>query len=412
VKTPITASTYSANPQSRYQGTDVFANQSDLTYKFWTGPIKHTVVLGAEFSRERTSIDSYTGLASEAVGAGAFTGNGAFPSQLVFAPPNLLAFPNFNPKVTGNPTIIPVDTNSGYLIETANYRDVIILNGGVRFDSYSVDVFKATTPNKVISADSDLVNWNAGIVFKPIPITSIYAAYATSANPVGAEVDGTSTTYGGLSPTATVNQIFSPQLNRAIEVGNKWEIFDRRLLVTGALFQTEATNAREVAPAGTPSAGQVIAGASYRVRGIDLGVSGKITPQWSIYGGLVLMKAEVTNSVVPTNIGLPLANIANQSFNVLTKYKVTPDWELGAQATYRSKIYGGTLLSANQGTELPSYWRFDLFTEYKIDKHFTAKVFVNNVFDKLYYDAFYQSASPFVFVAPGRSATFQLSAKF
>src|SRR5262249_38486769 len=48
--------TYSANPQSRYQLTNVFANQSDFTYKFFTGDIKHTVVFGAEFSRERTSI--------------------------------------------------------------------------------------------------------------------------------------------------------------------------------------------------------------------------------------------------------------------------------------------------------------------------------------------------------------------
>jgi outer membrane receptor for monomeric catechols len=31
----------------------------------------------------------------------------------------------------------------------------------------------------------------------------------------------------------------------AIEVGNKWELFERHLLVTGALFQTNVSNARE-----------------------------------------------------------------------------------------------------------------------------------------------------------------------
>ena len=30
------------------------------------------------------------------------------------------------------------------------------------------------------------------------------------------------------------------------------------------------------------------------------------------------------------------------------------------------------------------------------------KIFVNNIFNTLYYDAFYQSAAPFVLVAPGR----------
>jgi catecholate siderophore receptor len=392
--------------------TDVFANQSDLTYKFSTGPIKHTAVVGAEFSRERTSIDSYTGLASEALGPGAFTGNGSFQNQPIFNPPNQLAFPNFNPQVTGNPTIIPISTNSVYAIDTANYNDLIILNGGVRYDDYHVSAYKAATPATTVNADSGLPNWNAGVVVKPVPIGSLYAAYATSSNPVGAEVDGTSTTYGGLNPGATVNQIFAPQQSRAAEVGTKWELIDRHLLVTGALFQTEVSNAREVIPTGQPKAGQIAAGAGYRVRGVDFGVTGRLTPRWSIYGGLVLMKTEITNSIVASNIGLPLANIANESFNVLTKYRITKEWEIGGQATYRSQILGGTLLVANQGTVLPSYWRFDAFTEYRVSKNVTAKLFVNNIFDKLYYDAFYQSASPFVFVAPGRSASLVVTAKF
>jgi catecholate siderophore receptor len=86
--------------------------------------------------------------------------------------------------------------------------------------------------------------------------------------------------------------------------------------------------------------------------------------------------------------------------------------ELGGSAVYRSKIYGGTLLAANQGTSIPSYWRFDTFAEYKLDKHWTAKVFVNNIFNKTYYDALYQSATPFVLEAPGRVAYFVLSARY
>jgi len=39
-------------------------------------------------------------------------------------------------------------------------------------------------------------------------------------------------------------------------------------------------------------------------------------------------------------------------------------------------------------------------------------VFVNNIFDRTYYDAFYQSAAPFVLVAPGRVIGLQLSARF
>src|SRR6201987_2986264 len=63
-----TSGTLTANPQSRYQPTDVVANQSEATYKFDTDAWHHTAVAGVEISRETSSIDSYTGLTSEIVG--------------------------------------------------------------------------------------------------------------------------------------------------------------------------------------------------------------------------------------------------------------------------------------------------------------------------------------------------------
>ena len=63
------------------------------------------------------------------------------------------------------------------------------------------------------------------------------------------------------------------------------------------------------------------------------------------------------------------------------------------------------MLAANQGTSIPGYWRFDAFAEARIDKNWKVKLFVNNIFNKLYYDALYQSATPFVLEAPGRAAS-------
>ena len=113
-----------------------------------------------------------------------------------------------------------------------------------------------------------------------------------------------------------------------------------------------------------------------------------------------------------SNVGRPLANIAHQSFSLLSKYQLTDVWELGGQAVYRSQIYGGTLLAANEGTSIPSFWRFDAFAEAKIDKNWKVKLFVNNIFNKLYYNALYQSAAPFVLEAPGRTASLVISARF
>jgi catecholate siderophore receptor len=396
------------NPTTRYQTTSVTANQSAATIKFDTGPVTNTVVSGVEFSRERVTIDSYNGLNSEAIGAGAFASGTVGPVS-VLGPPNGLPF-GTTPTLTGNPNVIPIYSKSAYALETANFHDLIILNGGVRFDDYNVSASKIGFPT--VSAQSDMWNYNLGAVFKPVPIGSLYVAYGTGSEPVGAELDGTSANYGGLNPSSPINQIFSPIESKAEEVGTKWELFERHLLVTGALFRTDVTNARELVPAGFPNAGTVQAGAAYHVEGIDLGAEGKITDKWSVYTGLVLMQNRVDQSAVPTNVGLPLAFVANQSFNVLTKYQITDDIQVGGQATYRSKIYGGTLLAANQGTVLPSYWRFDTFVSGKVAKNYRWKLFVNNIFNKTYYDAFYQSAAPFTLVAPGRVVGVEVAAKF
>ncbi len=409
--------TLSANPQSRYQVTDVLANQNDMTIKFATGPVDHTTVVGTELSRERVNRDSYVGLTSEAL-PGGFSGTGSLTGVNIFFPQNTFLPFNSQPQLAGTPTLITVDTRSAYLIETANFRDLVILNGGIRYDDYDVNASNFQGSNGV---HSGMLNYNTGIVLKPVPFGSVYAAYATSSNPVGAELDGRDAQYGALSPSlpGNPNQVFAPELNKAAEIGTKWEPFDRHLLLTAALFRTEKENAREVATvAGIPKT--TVAGAAYQVQGIDLGVGGRINDRWSIFGGLVLLQSEVLKSnVAPadpflykTNVGLPLANIAHQSFNLLTKYRLTDHVEVGGQAVYMSKIYGGTFLAANQGTSIPDHWRFDAFVEGRLSPNTTVKLAIYNIFNELYYDSLYQSAAPFVIVAPGRYATVSVKASF
>ena len=433
------------NPQSRYQTVGVFANQTEAVIKFDTGPIRNTSVVGMEFSHEQILRDSYTGLRSEAL-PGGFSGTGSTTGSPFF-PNNTLPFTG-TPTLAGTPTNIGVDTKSAYLIHTANYQDYIILNGGVRIDDYTI---RSTAPanyfinltqgtiNKNLTTinsawqtsaynHSTMLNFNVGAVWKPIPIMSVYGAYATSSNPVGAELDGTTAQYGGLNYAA---QIFSPEKNKAVEVGTKFELFERRLLLTGALFQTTRTNAREIT--GTGAAAVVSANAAYQVRGIDLEVAGKITDQWSLIGGLVLMNTKVLKSAYPSNVGLPLSEIAHASFSMLSKYQVLPWLELGGQAVYNSRRYGGTYYTANGGTAfnaagfpaptaanpfvnvptvLPSYWRFDSFAEFKVGDNLKGKFAVYNIFNRTYYDSFYMSSAPFAIMAPGRVIQFTATATF
>jgi catecholate siderophore receptor len=446
---PTPLFTATANPQSRYQVTDVLANQTEATYKFDTGAFKHTLLGGVEVDRETSSIDKYNGLSSElTTGTSAFNGSGSLGGVSIFAPQFAETPFTTSPVLTGMPTKLAIDTASVYTLDTVNYNDLVILNGGVRYDDYTINTagwasINGTQTFGAQAAEFGLPNFNLGLTLKPQPNGSVYVAYATSSDPVGSEFDGTSTAYGGLAPVTAgnPNQIFGPEKNKAIELGTKWELFNRHLLLSGALFETTKDNAREAfnitptspAVAGCsypvtnpPTTGNVsciIAGSAYYVRGVDLEAAGKITDKWSVFGGIVLMQSQVTKSNVPswgmpepllytTDVGLPLANVAHQSFSLLSKYQLTDIWEIGGQAVFRSKIYGGTLLAANQGTSIPSYWKFDAFAEAKINPNWKVKLYVNNIFNKLYYDALYQSATPFVLEGPGRAAYLVLSARY
>jgi hypothetical protein len=109
-------------------------------------------------------------------------------------------------------------------------------------------------------------------------------------------------------------------------------------------------------------------------------------------------QAQQAAAVASQSAGAPDRN----PYAAAAPYKVN---HLQASGKFPERLLDdGTLLAANQGTSIPGYWRFDVFAGAKVDKLWTVKLFVNDIFDKRYYDALYQSATPFVLEAPGRAA--------
>jgi catecholate siderophore receptor len=198
--------------------------------------------------------------------------------------------------------------------------------------------------------------------------------------------------------------LLDPEETSGVEVGTKWELFNKRVLATAAFFQTEKRHARE--NAGTTS------NAEYRVRGVELGIQGNITERWSVYGGLVVMESEVLKSDIAANVGRRMANVPDRQFSLLTKYKLTDKLTIGGQAIYSSEVYSGHLSAADNGYHTVQYWRFDAMAEYKFTDHFSAQINVLNLTNELYYDALYQSNTANVFVAPGRVGYLTLNWKY
>ncbi len=411
--------TVNATPASRYQINRSIANVTEATAKFETGALRHTVVAGIEAQREDISQDSYSGLTVEC--------NPSCTTGLLtslWQPTGHLVTTVGTPVRNGRPTKTKVDTLAGFIVDTINWNDRLFLNLGGRVDSYGIT--RKPYASAAYSRSDLMFNYNAGLTYKVLPNASIYAAYATSSNPVGNELDAGGDDYGGLT---AANVVFRPERNTSLEVGTKWELFDRKLLLTASAFQTTKDNARE-------TIGGVLADtAAYRIRGVEFGVAGNVTERLSVFGGVVLMSSEVTktrsvaSATTESIAGRPLANIAHQSINLLAKYKVTDKLTIGGQATWKGEILGGTLgavyyrpgtvnvsgvTTATPGgyNKLPGGWRFDLMAEYEINKTFSVKAQVLNVFDKVLYDAFYRSPTPYVYLSPGRAGYLTVQAKF
>ena len=90
-------------------------------------------------------------------------------------------------------------------------------------------------------------------------------------------------------------------------------------------------------------------------------------------------------------------------FALLSKYKITPKLEVGGQAIYQSEFYAGHYVENATGYRSVDYWRFDAMAEYKFNENWSAEILGTNLTDETYYDAIYQGANAFAYVAPGRA---------
>jgi catecholate siderophore receptor len=131
-----------------------------------------------------------------------------------------------------------------------------------------------------------------------------------------------------------------------------------------------------------------------------------------VFGGFVALDTEVTKSSNPCFVGRGVANIPTMQFSLLSKYKLTEKLSIGGQAIYASETPHGLFAISDTGYTLPSHWRFDAMAEFKLSDSLSVQLNVVNLTDELYYDAFYRSNAPFMFVAPGRAGYLTLNWKY
>ncbi len=396
--------TITVGAQRRWSKNSYVANVTDVTAAFATGGIEHTLVMGGEFAKEKV-LNTPLSIAASAEDA-----NGniiAVPSQIIrnlLNPDPVLgyAIPVTLDNTTG-PSRVQVQSLAAYAIDTIKLTPQFWATLGVRYDSYDLDYrSNALASATLLRSNSGFANWQASLTYKPVEALTIYGSWATSSNPSGEQLDGIGLSYDGIAPqTASL----APERNKAWEAGIKWETAGGKLLLSGAAYQIDKDNARENIGGGVYD----LVG-KLRSRGFELGVNGTLFDRLQLFGGYTYTDARIIQSATAANVGRRFANIPRHSANLLATVLVTGNFEIGGQVHYQSAVYGGTLASGT--AHFPGYTRFDLVARWKPIDRVEARINVNNVTDKTYYDAIYRSGSPFAYVAPGRSAVLTLSVKY
>ncbi|QNX87155.1 TonB-dependent receptor [Acinetobacter seifertii] len=422
--------TISRRALSRIVDTDGYSDQLALKGKFNTGALKHSFNTGAEWSYQQSNQGVYT--FTDASGTTSTVHNTSCPVSSALSNGWCTSVDNpMNGAFTDtlgtikNQYTTRSRTVSLYALDSIEFNPQWLLNLGVRWDKfeterkYNKNIYKTVggtngnysndisiAAGQKFENDSDYFSYQAGLVYKPTENGSIYASFATSANPVGVDQgDGAD----ALSTSSQQANDLSPEKARTFEVGTKWDLFNNRANLTAAIFRTEKQNTRIAIDANTTTN----AGES-KVDGFEVGFNGKVTDKWEVSAGYSYLDSELIKAAynAVAQEGKPLPFVAKNSATLWSTYRVLPKLTLGAGAEYRDKVFTNT----NTGTTmledkyLPTYTIYNAMAKYDVNKNVNLQLNINNISDKRYFT----SAHPahYAFEGNGRNAVLAINFKY
>ncbi|AFY87401.1 TonB-dependent receptor [Chroococcidiopsis thermalis] len=333
-----------------------YALQTDLTGKFSTGSIQHTLLFGFDLAREE--------------GGGTNNGLPFTPDINIFNPVYGFRRPLSEYTVPRRDDFSKTDRLGIFLQDQIALLDNLKLLIGGRFDvvdQESEDRLEDTSS----SQSEDAFSPRIGIVYQPIEPISLYASYSQSFVPNSAtRVDGS---------------FLEPERGTQYEVGIKGELFDGRLAATLAGYEITKKNVGTTDPDNPDFSlplGEV------RSRGIEFDVNGEILPGWNIIASYGHIDSEVTASSDPESfpVGLRTANVPRNTASLWTTYRIQSG-DLQGLGFGIGLFHADEKPGDDENTyELPSYVRTDAAIFYRRN-NWQAAINFRNLFDVKYYES-------------------------
>lgn len=387
----------SRSRQLRWQDNTLLTHQTSLTSKFSTGSLQHALSAGVELIYEKQTTKGRTGA-------------GSMPQADLYAPNPGDPVTSQDIRGTGQVSEGNTRTLAIYAFDSIEFSPQWQLTGGLRVDRYrsAVDSISAPAANTGVQTTTKprsrgtLLGTKLGLNYKPVEHGSVYASVSTSQQPPGGSNFTLSASSGNIN-----NPNMDPSKATHLEIGTKWDLLDRRLLLTGALFQTTVRNDLGTVDNVT---GEVTQYGKKQVKGIELGAVGQITPAWKISAGLARMSTRVQEGT-STQTGASLNWSPRLSFTGWTTYSFGNGLSIGGGARYMDAVTRSVSNTAQAATSsmlnTRAYWVYDGFLAYEVSSRLRLQLNVYNLGNRKYVASLNSGGSRYI---PGAARSARLLA--
>lgn len=356
---------------------ETFSNQTDVTKKFETSGLRHTLVSGMEITQQDTDVLRQT----------AFFNNATTSLTVPTASPITYTNITFRPNGTDGDSVSKVRVYGLYMQDQVEINRYLQILGGVRYDRFDIDYSDARSGAN-LSRDDGLVSPRAGIVVKPLENVSVYTSYSVSYLPSSGDQ---------FASLTAQSQGLKPEKMENFEVGTKWDVRPD-LSLTAAVYQLDRDNTRANAP---NNAGVVVPTGQSRTEGVELGVTGQITPAWQMTGGYALQSASYTSATTSAREGARVPLVPMHMASLWNKYDVTKEWAGALGIIHQTDQFA----NVDNSVRLKGFTRFDAAVFYNLTEQHRLQLNVENVLNRRYIQTAHDNNN----ITPGSPVAFRLS---
>lgn len=361
--------------QLKIQTMDTLQAQSDFSTKFDALGVKHELTAGIDISRERKIV---------------YGARNAAQGGVTLTKPNTtVGTPNDGAWVDESTRVLRVSSeyeSTGWgtyvqdMVQVAPHWKLV---GGLRFDSlrgnYVQYNIPAGAPGPVTEVPFSMkiseISKRAGVLYQPDDRNSFHFSAGSSFNTSG---DAYSVN------AQTVNT--PPEQSINIEFGGKHDTADKRFTTRWAVFRATKLHERNT----DPLLNVAVLSGKRHVAGAEFDFTGRLTPQWEVYGSYMWMPVARVDQAV--NVNTPGERAGDRpaltplhSGTVWATYQVTPKLRVGGGLNFRGKDR-----ALRSEFTVPSFVTADLMAEYKFDfERLVLKANLTNITNKLYADQTY-----------------------